>query len=101
MVVQDFELEQTALKLRDAFRVLAWQHFRPQTELSERYTQFTSRWNKSAIRSMDCAELIKLAAEKGLSIEQLLLIRSLRGGTPSNYYGLYRYRVVDNQLVEN
>lgn len=93
MIEQDYRAEQITRELRDAFRVLAWQHYRPQVELNERYTQFTTRWNKSSIRSMSYFRLVELAKEKGFSIEQLLLIRS-------NYYGLYRYRVVDNQLVE-
>lgn len=86
MVRQDFETEQITLKLRDAFRILCWKCFRPdlkQSHLGDCYTQFTSRWNKSSIRSMDYCELAILATSKGFSIEQLLLVREI-------YYGIHK-----------
>ncbi len=52
MIELDFETEQTTLKLRDAFRVLIWQiggspHLK-ETELSDCYTRFMSRWRRSS-----------------------------------------------------
>ncbi|MEG4857106.1 hypothetical protein QUB75_04670 [Microcoleus sp. K1-B6] len=73
------ETDQKTLRLRDAFRVLAWEVFEtnPQIreDLNQRYTRFYSRWRNSKIRSMDLTELTLLATERGFSIEQLLAIR--------------------------
>ncbi len=74
-----------ATKIRDAFRVMAWQHFRAnvgETELSERYTRFYSSWFRHRIQSMDYYELAAYTIEKGFSISQLLLIREI-------YYGIH------------
>lgn len=79
MIQLDTEIEQTTLRLRDAFRVLAWEVFEtnPQIreDLNQRYTRFYSRWRQSKIRSMDLSQLTQLAAERGFTIEQLLTIR--------------------------
>ncbi|MEG4210430.1 hypothetical protein [Microcoleus sp. S13_B4] len=73
------ETDQETLRLRDAFRVLAWEVFetnpRIREDLNQRYTRFYSRWKQSKIRSMDLTQLTELAAERGFSIEQLLTIR--------------------------
>lgn len=79
MMQLDTQTEQTTLRLRDAFRVLAWEVFETNPEiredLNQRYTRFYSRWRKSQIRSMDLSQLSELAAGRGFSIEQLLAIR--------------------------
>ncbi|MEG4970551.1 hypothetical protein QUB11_28475 [Microcoleus sp. B6-A1] len=79
------ETDQETLRLRDAFRVLAWEVFesslRLRGDLDQRYTKFNTRWMRSKIRSMDLAQLTELAAERGFSIEQLLTIREC-------YYGI-------------
>jgi hypothetical protein len=79
MMQLDTQTEQTTLRLRDAFRVLAWEVFEtnPQIheDLNQRYTRFYSRWKKSKMRSMDLNELTQLATERGFSVEQLLTIR--------------------------
>ncbi|MEG5033360.1 hypothetical protein [Microcoleus sp. AT3-D2] len=79
MIQVDSQTEQTTLRLRDAFRVLAWEVFEtnPQIreDLNQRYTRFYSRWRNSKIRSMDLTELTLLATERGFSVEQLLIIR--------------------------
>ncbi|MEG5063143.1 hypothetical protein QUB33_05915 [Microcoleus sp. B3-A4] len=73
------ETDQETLRLRDAFRVLAWEvcETNPQIreDLNLRHSRFYSRWKKSNIRSMDLTQLTQLAAERGFSIEQLLTIR--------------------------
>lgn len=73
------ETDQKTLRLRDAFRVLAWEVFETNPEiredLNQRYSRFYSRWRQSKIRSMDLNQLTQLAAERGFSIEQLLTIR--------------------------
>ncbi len=79
------ERSEIAKKLRDAFRVIAWQHFQPhlkETELSDCYTQFNSRWCRHRIHSMDYYELAGYTIEKGFSISQLLLMREI-------YYGIH------------
>ncbi|MEG3933762.1 MULTISPECIES: hypothetical protein [unclassified Microcoleus] len=79
MIQIDSQTEQTTLRLRDAFRVLAWEVFETNPEiredLNQRYTRFYSRWRQCKIRSMDLTELSLLATERGFSIEQLLTIR--------------------------
>lgn len=79
MMKIDLQTEQTTLRLRDAFRVLAWEVFETNPEirqdLDQRYTRFYSRWTKCKIRSMDLTELTQLATEKGFSVEQLLITR--------------------------
>ena len=79
MIQIDSETEQTTLRLRDAFRVLAWQVFETNPEiredLNQRYTRFYSRWRQSKIRSMDFIQLTELAAERGFSVEGLLFYR--------------------------
>ncbi|MEG4850867.1 hypothetical protein QUB10_08145 [Microcoleus sp. B5-D4] len=79
MIQIDSETEQTTLRLRDAFRVLAWQvfesHLLLQGKLDQRYTNFYTRWTRSKIRLMDLSELTELAIERGFSVEQLLTIR--------------------------
>lgn len=79
MMRLDTQTEQTTLRLRDAFRVLAWQVFEtnPQIreDLNQRYTRFYSRWRQSNIRSMDLSQLTELAAERGFSVEGLLFYR--------------------------
>jgi hypothetical protein len=75
-----------ATKIRDAFRVIAWQHFRAdlgETKLSERYTRFYSSWFRHRIQSMDYYELAEYTIKKGFSIEQLLLMREI-------YYGIHQ-----------
>ena len=56
MMQLDTQTEQTTLRLRDAFRVLAWEVFETNPEIREdlhqRYTRFYSRWRKSQIRSL-------------------------------------------------
>lgn len=74
-----------ATKIRDAFRIVAWQFFRRDLEtnnLNERYTGFYSVWGKHRIQSMDYYELVEYSIYKGFSIEQLLLIREI-------YYGIH------------
>lgn len=79
MIQVDSETEQATLRLRDAFRVLAWQVYETNPEiredLNQRYTRFYSRWRQSKIRLMDLSQLTDLATERGFSIEQLLTIR--------------------------
>ena len=79
MIQADLETDQQTLRLRDAFRVLAWQVFETNPQIREnldqRYTRFYSRWTRSKIRSMDLSQLTELATERGFSIEQLLTIR--------------------------
>lgn len=79
------ETDQETLRLRDAFRVLAWQvfesHLLLKGDLDQRYTKFYTRWTRSKIRSMDLTQLTELAVERGFSIEQLLTIREC-------YYGI-------------
>ena len=73
-----------AAKIRDAFRIMAWQNFRTdleETKLDERYTQFYSFWSQHRIRSMDYYELMGYTIDKGFFIFQLLLIREI-------YYGI-------------
>ena len=80
------ERREIAKKLRDAFRILAWQYFQNnpgETNLDERYTQFYSFWSRHRIRSMDYYELMGYTIEKGFSISQLLLIREI-------YYGIHQ-----------
>lgn len=83
-LVEDRDIERTTLKLRDAFRILAWQYFRPhlkQTHLHDCYTMFMTHWTHGSIRSMDLTQLTSLAKEKNLSVENLLRCREI-------YYGL-------------
>ncbi|MEG4587235.1 hypothetical protein QUA54_18745 [Microcoleus sp. MOSTC5] len=79
MTQADLETDQETLRLRDAFRVFAWQvfesHLLLKGDLDQRYTRFYSRWTRSKIRSMDLSQLTELATERGFSIEQLLTIR--------------------------
>ncbi|MEG4574266.1 hypothetical protein QUA56_16475 [Microcoleus sp. N3A4] len=79
MMQLDTQTEQKTLRLRDAFRVFAWEVFEtnPQIreDLNQRYTRFYSRWRQSKIRSMDLSQLTQLATERGFSVEQLLTIR--------------------------
>lgn len=74
-----------ATKIRDAFRVMAWQHFRTdlgETKLDERYTRFYGFWFRHPIQSMDYYELAAYTIRKGFSISQLLLMREI-------YYGIH------------
>ncbi len=83
-LAEDREIEQITLKLRDAFRIIGWQYFRPHrkaTELSECYTRFYTGWSKHPARTMDYFQLIEYANELEFSVDKLLFIRS-------NYYGL-------------
>ena len=61
----DFETKQKTLRLRDAFRVLAWEVFetnpKNRENLNLRYTKFYSRWVKGKIRSMNLMQLEELA----------------------------------------
>jgi len=88
MMKIDLQTAQTTLRLRDAFRVLAWQVFEtnPQIreDLDQRYTRFYSRWRKCKIRSMDLTQLTQLATEKGFSVEQLLIIRKCYYSLPQS-----------------
>ena len=84
MITFDRDTEQITLKLRDAFRIIGWQYFRPHkksTELSECYTRFYTAWSKHPVKTMNYSQLIEYANELGFSTEQLLFIRS-------NYYCL-------------
>lgn len=87
MIKIDSQTEQTTLRLRDAFRVLAWQVFETNPEiredLNQRHTRFYSRWCKHRIHSMSYYELVVYTIKKGFSIEQLLLIREI-------YYGIHQ-----------
>lgn len=74
-----------AAKIRDAFRIMAWQYFRNdlgETKLDERYTRFYSQWFRHRIQSMDYYELAAYTIRKGFSIKQLLLVREI-------YYGIH------------
>ncbi|MEG4496679.1 hypothetical protein QUB05_04715 [Microcoleus sp. F10-C6] len=75
----DFETKQKTLRLRDAFRVLAWEVFetnpKNRENLNLRYTKFYSRWVKGKIRSMNLLQLEELAVERGFSVEGLLFYR--------------------------
>lgn len=76
-----------AAKIRDAFRIMAWQYLQnnpEETNLDERYTQFYSFWSRHRIRSMDYYELMGYTIDKGFFVFQLLLVREI-------YYG------IDNQ----
>lgn len=78
MIQADLETEQETFRLRDAFRVLAWNTYevhRKDTELDQVYTQFYTRWSKCQIRSMNLTQLTELATEKGFTIEGLLFYR--------------------------
>ncbi|MDQ2096753.1 MAG: hypothetical protein QQW96_03800 [Tychonema bourrellyi B0820] len=82
MIRFDRETEKAALKLRDAFRIIAWQSTAfAKYELDEKYTKFGDFWHKSYIRSMNYFLLTEFARELGFSVDELLTIRS-------NYYGL-------------
>lgn len=93
LLLIDSEREQTTLRLRDAFRVLAWQVYETNPEiredLNQRYTRFYSRWKQSKIRSMDFSQLSELAAERGFSIEQLLTIRDCYYGIAKPYPSMF------------
>ncbi|MEG3842617.1 hypothetical protein [Microcoleus sp. herbarium14] len=81
-----------ATKIRDAFRILAWQFFRrdlDETKLDERYTQFYRVWGKHRIQSMDYYELAAYTIEKGFSIPQLLLMREI-------YYGIHDRKMLSH-----
>lgn len=81
-MIVDAATETETLKLRDAFRVMAWKFWQHnEIDLNDRYTRFYTRWNKSSIRSMDLGQLTQLATEKGFANEQLLLMREI-------YYGI-------------
>ncbi len=79
MTEPDFETQQKTLRLRDAFRVLAWEVFETNSKnrenLNLRYTKFYSRWAKSKIRLMNLMQLEELAVERGFSVEGLLFYR--------------------------
>ncbi|MEG5043568.1 hypothetical protein [Microcoleus sp. B4-C1] len=84
MIQADLETELETFRLRDAFRILAWNTYeinRKYTELDQVYTQFYTRWSKCQIRSMDLAQLTELATERGFTIEGLLFYREC-------YYGI-------------
>ena len=77
------ERRMLATKIRDAFRILAWQYFQnvPGTKLDERYARFYRVWGRHRVQSMDYYELVAYTIEKGFAIKQLLLIREI-------YYGI-------------
>ena len=81
MIKLDRETDQATLKLRDAFRVYVWKYFAKELELDKRYTKFGDFWQKCNVRSMDYFMLTESATQLGLSVDELLTIRS-------NYYGL-------------
>ena len=79
MTEPDCETQQKTLRLRDAFRVLAWEVFETNSKnrenLNLRYTKFYSWWARGKIRSMNLMQLEELAVERGFSVEGLLFYR--------------------------
>jgi hypothetical protein len=75
----DYKTQQKTLRLRDAFRVLAWEVLETNPKIREdlnlRYTRFYSRWNKSQIPKMDFNQLEEFAIERGFTVEKLLFYR--------------------------
>jgi hypothetical protein len=80
-----------ATKIRDAFRIMAWQYFRnvPGENLGERYTRFYSFWFRHRMRSMDYDELVAYTIEKGFAIKQLLLMQEI-------YYGIHDRKMLSH-----
>lgn len=85
MITPDLELENMTLKLRDAFRVFAWEMYKvsysPHYTPDILYTRFYSLWKRSRVAEMDFFQLEALAIKKGFSIEELLTRRAC-------YYGI-------------
>jgi hypothetical protein len=79
---------QHTFRLRDAFRVLAWQVLETNPEiyndLNLRYSRFYQKWNCSKIPRMNLQELEQLAIERGFSVEGLLFYREC-------YYSIAHY----------
>ena len=87
MIRPDPEIERMTLKLRDAFRVFAWQMFKVSysnsdlDNLNTLHSKFYGFWRRSRVSEMDFFQLKNLAIKKGFSIEEILSIRA-------SYYGL-------------
>lgn len=87
MIRPDPEIERMTLKLRDAFRVFAWQMFKISytssdlDSLNTLHSKFYGLWRRSRVAEMDFFQLKSLAIQKGFSIEDMLEIRA-------HYYGL-------------
>lgn len=84
MIRPDPELERLTLKLRDAFRVFAWQMYKtsyPSQNPNDVYCKFYTLWNRSRVAEMDFFRLKTLAIDKGFTVEEMLTIRV-------RYYGL-------------
>ena len=87
MITPDPNIERATLRLRDAFRVFAWEMFKvsynnPKNpeNLNTLHSRFYWLWRQSRVSTMDFFQLENLAIEKGFSVEEFLMIRA-------HYYG--------------
>ena len=61
----------------DAFRVLAWQQYKQENEVSglEGYELFESEWKQHEVHQHDLTQLTQLATQLGYSLQNLTQIR--------------------------